>query len=159
MEGVGLVTGFQFCTRLAAVFAEEVGCFEVAFALGGQIKRCSPTLALCIHMRAIGDKQFDDFLATFKSRLMQRSPSLITLRIYIHASGQVLFDGFDVSFSDSLPYRNVRCFYFGLRWFCLYSFDNGFSRFPFSFQFFTRLATMFAEEFGGFGSFESDGKI
>jgi len=25
MEGVGLVTGFQFCTRLAAVFAEEVG--------------------------------------------------------------------------------------------------------------------------------------
>ena len=27
MEGVGLVTGFQFCTRLAAVFAEEAGGF------------------------------------------------------------------------------------------------------------------------------------
>ena len=31
MEGVGLVTGFQFFTRLAAVFAEEVGGFFMAF--------------------------------------------------------------------------------------------------------------------------------
>jgi hypothetical protein len=36
---------------------------------------------------------------------------------------------------------------------------TGFSRFPFSFQFFTRLAAVFAEEFGSFGSFESDRKI
>ena len=29
MEGVGLVTGFQFLLGLAAVFAEEVGGFGV----------------------------------------------------------------------------------------------------------------------------------
>ena len=101
-----------------------------------------PNLAVFAHSRPL-HSQFDDFLATFKSRLMQSSPSFITLRIYIHASGQVLFDGFDVSFSDSLPHRNVRCFYFGFRWFCLHSFDNGFSRFSFNFQFFTRLAACF----------------
>ena len=31
--------------------------------------------------------------------------------------------------------------------------------FPFSFQFFTRLAAVFAEEVGGFGSFCTDGHI
>ena len=31
--------------------------------------------------------------------------------------------------------------------------------FPFSFQFFTRLPAVFAEEVGGFGMFEKDGKI
>jgi hypothetical protein len=31
--------------------------------------------------------------------------------------------------------------------------------FPFSLQFFTRLAAVFAEEVGGFGVFESDGPI
>jgi hypothetical protein len=29
MEGVGLVTGFQFFTRLATVFTEEVGGFAI----------------------------------------------------------------------------------------------------------------------------------
>ena len=34
VEGVGLVAfSFQFITRLAAVFAEEVGGFRVTFAL------------------------------------------------------------------------------------------------------------------------------
>ena len=31
--------------------------------------------------------------------------------------------------------------------------------FPFSFQFFTRLAAVFAEEVGGFGMFAPDGRI
>jgi|TARA_B100001964_G_C14248438_1_gene608653 hypothetical protein len=35
-------------------------------------------------MRAIGDKQFDGFLATSKSRLMQSSPSILILRIHPH---------------------------------------------------------------------------
>jgi hypothetical protein len=37
VEGVGLVaSGFQFCTRLAAVFAEDVGDFG-AFVFDGHI--------------------------------------------------------------------------------------------------------------------------
>ena len=32
---------------------------------------------------------------------MQRSPSIITLRIHIRTSSDVLFDGFDVSFPHS----------------------------------------------------------
>jgi hypothetical protein len=36
MEGVGLVTGFQFLLGLAAVFAEEVGGRDI-FALDGPI--------------------------------------------------------------------------------------------------------------------------
>lgn len=35
-------------------------------------------------MRAIGDKRFDGFLATSKSRLMQSSPSILILRIHPH---------------------------------------------------------------------------
>ena len=35
-------------------------------------------------MSAIGDKQFDNFLATSKSRLMQSSPSILILRIHPH---------------------------------------------------------------------------
>ena len=74
------------------MFAEEIGGFEVAFALGGQIQRCAPALALRIHIHAIGDKQFDYFLATSKSRFMQRSPSINIFRIHIRATSQVLFD-------------------------------------------------------------------
>jgi hypothetical protein len=33
---------------------------------------------------------------------MQRSQPILILRIHIRASSQVLFDGFDVSFSGSL---------------------------------------------------------
>ena len=38
----------------------------------------------------------DDFLVTPLSRIMQRSPSSLNLRIHIRTSSQVLFDGFDV---------------------------------------------------------------
>ena len=38
MEGVGLVTGFQFLLGLAAVFAEEVGDFGIT---NDPIQRCS----------------------------------------------------------------------------------------------------------------------
>ena len=52
---------------------------------------------LCIHISAFGDQQFDDFLVTVFSRPMQRSPSILILRIRISTSSQLLFDGFDVS--------------------------------------------------------------
>ena len=60
MEGVGLVTGFQFFTRLAAVFAEEVGDFGVVLFISG-IKRCLSfvwviTHLLRIHICTVGDK-------------------------------------------------------------------------------------------------------
>ena len=104
VEWVGLScqSGFKFLLGFAAVFAEEIGGFEVAFALGGQIQRCAPALALRIHIRAIGDKQFDYFLATSKSRFMQRSPSINVFRIHIRATSQVLFDGSDVFQTCSL---------------------------------------------------------
>jgi hypothetical protein len=40
-----------------------------------------------------------------------------------------------------------------------WEFEGRYASFPFSFQFFTRLAAVFAEEVGGFGIFELDGPI
>jgi len=56
---------------------------------------------LRIHIRTFLDKQFGEFLVIVSSRNMQRSPSVLTLRIHIRTSGQVLFNGFDISFSGS----------------------------------------------------------
>ena len=60
MEGVGLVTGFQFFTRLSAVFAEEVGNFNSTLlatkrtALSGNIERSvvgiTTTINLSVHI-------------------------------------------------------------------------------------------------------------
>ena len=56
---------------------------------------------LRIHIRTFLDKQFGEFLVIVSSRNMQRNPSVLTLRIHIRTSGQVLFDCFDVSFFSS----------------------------------------------------------
>ncbi len=45
---------FQFCTRLAAVFAEEVGYFLFAF-VNRHIQKCHSKKASSIHIRAFGD--------------------------------------------------------------------------------------------------------
>ena len=67
------------------------------------MQRSHSTITLRIDLRTIGEKQFGDFLVTFTSRHKQRSPlKRIILRIHIRASSDVLFDGFDVSFSGSL---------------------------------------------------------
>ena len=60
----------QFCTRLAAVFAEEIGGF------GPKSSGVANSYQLRIHIRTCGDKQFDNFLKTFSSRSMQRSHSI-----------------------------------------------------------------------------------
>ena len=58
MEGVGLVTGFQFLLGLAAVFAEEVGGFSgVVWVIwiSSVIQRCF-AITLRIHIRIVVDK-------------------------------------------------------------------------------------------------------
>jgi len=86
----------------------------------------------CIHTRTIGDEKFGDFLVTIDSCIVQRSRPIRSLRIHIRASSQVLFDCLDVSFFGSIKQY---------------------------IQFCTRLAAVFAEEFGDFDSFERDGPI
>ena len=44
------------------------------------MQRSIPTVILRIHIRTFGDKQFGDFLGC---RIMQRSPSILILRINI----------------------------------------------------------------------------
>ncbi len=39
---------------------------------------------------------------TFTSRNLQKSPSFTILYLHIRASSQVLFDGFDISFFNSI---------------------------------------------------------
>ena len=85
---------FQFCTRLASVFAEEVGDFGMTF---GHIQRCAAIFHLNIHIFTFGDQQFDDFFVTSFSRIMQRSEPSIIFHIHIRTSSQVLLDGFDIS--------------------------------------------------------------
>jgi hypothetical protein len=68
VERVGLVaSSFQFFTRLAAVFAEEVGGFWVIGFISG-VKRCFPVvwaiIKFRIHIRTFGNQQFNDFLVT-----------------------------------------------------------------------------------------------
>ena len=98
---LSLPFSFQFFTRLASVFAEEVGGFLVTTQ--SHIKQRSPSIfILRIHIRTVFDKQFNDFHATGKSRTMQRSLAFFTLRIHIRAFSQVLFDCFDVSPKGSI---------------------------------------------------------
>jgi len=94
---------FQFFTRLADVFEEEVGGFFFVGTTFGPIQRCSALIILRIHLRSVGKQQVSNFLVSFTNRLMQRSPSKASLRIHICTSSQVLFDGFYVSSSSSLP--------------------------------------------------------
>ena len=68
------------------------------------MQRSPSIFTLRIHIRTIGEKQFDDFLVTSDSiisRSKQRSHTIIILRIHIRTSSQVLFNGFDVSSSSS----------------------------------------------------------
>jgi len=50
-------------------------------------------LILGIHIRTIGNKEFDNLLGCVFSRIMQRSPSFIILRIHINAFIQFRSDG------------------------------------------------------------------
>jgi hypothetical protein len=60
LEGVGLVaSGSQFTASLAAVFAEEVGGFGMTY---GPIKWCYNIIGFRIHIRTLGNQQFNDFL-------------------------------------------------------------------------------------------------
>ena len=61
----------------------------------------SSEVILRIHIRAIGDKQVNDFFVTSSSRCLQRSQTMLIFRIHIRAISDVLFDGFDVSFTGS----------------------------------------------------------
>ena len=63
-----------------------------------QIQRNYATI-LRIHIRTIGDEEFDDFLVANMCRKMQRSPSSFSLRIDTHTISQMLFDGFDFTLS------------------------------------------------------------
>ena len=69
----------------------------------GLISRRIAIFILRIHIRTVGEKQFNNFLVTVINRTKQRSPSKpTTLRIHIRTSIQVLFDGFGVSLFSSL---------------------------------------------------------
>ena len=57
---VSFAFSFQFFTRLAAVFAEEVGGFCVPL-INRQMQR-SPSPDICIHIRTFCDEYFDNFL-------------------------------------------------------------------------------------------------
>ena len=89
VEWGGLVDLFR------AVFAEEV----CGFLIIGPTQRCFSILILRIHIRTIGDEEFDDFLVANMCRKMQRSPSSFSLRIDTHTISQMLFDGFDFTLS------------------------------------------------------------
>ena len=78
---------------LGSVFTEDVGDLGV-FKFDGYVKRC-PSFRLGIYIRTISDQQFNDFLVAAISCRMQRSRS--TSQVHIRTSGQVLFNGFNVS--------------------------------------------------------------
>ena len=73
VEGVGLVaSSFQFFTRFAAVFTEEVGDFA-SFILGATIQRGFVSFILRIHISTFAYKKFSDFFVIFSGRIMQSS--------------------------------------------------------------------------------------
>ena len=88
----------------------------------------------CIHVRAVVDKEFNDFLIITINRIMQGSPSPGSLHIHIRTSGQLLFDRFNIPFCNGTTQRTiclwVRCFT-DLR--CRFGFGNGFSELYFFF--------------------------
>ena len=70
VDEVGLVaSSFQFFTRFAAVFTEEVGDFA-SFILDATIQRGFVSFILRIHISTFGNYKFDNFLGTILSRNM-----------------------------------------------------------------------------------------
>ena len=85
VEEVGLVArSFQFFTRFAAVFTEEVGDFA-SFILDATIQRVS-SLSFFAFISTFAYKKFNDFFAIFSDRIMQWSLSKHTLYIHIRPS-------------------------------------------------------------------------
>jgi len=110
---VSQVFRFQFFTRHATVFAKEVGDFGMVEAVGPiercfAVKRTALNLNPHIHIRTLGEKQFDDVFATSMSRIMQRSPHYRTsFRIHIDTMSQEIFYCFNISAVSSAINRPV----------------------------------------------------
>ena len=86
VDEVGLVaSSFQFFTRFAAVFTEEVGDFA-SFILDATIQRGFVSFILRIHISTFAYKKFNDFFVIFSGRIMQWSLSKHTLYIHIRPS-------------------------------------------------------------------------
>ena len=69
----------------------------------------SPSIPILrIYICTFGDKQFNDFLATMPSRLMQRSHSVLILLIHIRTSIQFLLDTRKVTFLGSSVNRTSK---------------------------------------------------
>ena len=110
------------------------------------MQRSPSSIMSCIHVRAVVDKEFNDFLIITINRVMQGSPSPGSLHIHTRTGSQLLFDCFNIPFCNGITQRTVClrvCRINDLR--CRFGFGNGFSRFCLGWWLHSRFSNGFSE--------------